>query len=83
MSMGKACACKDRDQNRERRWRVTQRQCNHSKFNGGHHTPSAWSEVVCLVCLARWRTKAGYVYDLKDDEGEYRSAVDALSTPAR
>jgi hypothetical protein len=52
-------------------WRVAQRECNHSAFNGYHRTASRWSAVVCLVCGRRWRTKAAYVAslpDLSDDE---------------
>jgi hypothetical protein len=46
-------------------WRVVQLRCNHSLFNGGRYTPSAYSEVRCIICGARWRTKAAYVDSLK------------------
>lgn len=46
--------------------RVNQRQCNHSKFNGGHYTPSDWSEIVCLECGRSWRTKAKAVDSIAD-----------------
>lgn len=53
-------------------WAVTQRRCNHSAFNGYHRTPSAYSEVRCGKCRARWRTRAAYVATLPDagDEPE-------------
>lgn len=69
MSGGKACECSER---REpitgRLWRVTQRECNHSAFNGYHHTPSTHSSLRCLRCGASWRTKADYVMSLPDAE---------------
>ncbi len=51
------------------RWVVRARRCNHSAFNGGHRTPSAYSEVVCPVCGRRWRTRAAYVDRLPDESG--------------
>lgn len=48
------------------RWRVRQRLCNHSAFNGYHETPSAYSGLVCLECQATWRTKASYVSTIVD-----------------
>lgn len=60
MSMGPACTAKDHDHV------VTQRHENHSAFNGYHRTPSNWSEVRCLQTGNRWRTKAGYVAELRD-----------------
>jgi hypothetical protein len=64
MSGGNAC----RDPAHRPLWRVTQRHCNHSAFNGYHYTPSAWSSVVCTApgCTGCWRTKAAYVYELPD-----------------
>lgn len=47
-------------------WRVTQRRCNHSKFNGSRRTPSLYSEVECSACGAVWRTNARYVDRLPD-----------------
>jgi hypothetical protein len=71
MSGGKICQCltggkKQRDDNRKIYWEVLQRNCNHSSFNGGHYTSSAWSEVRCTQCFANWRTKANYVNELPD-----------------
>lgn len=47
-------------------WLVTVRKANHSAFNGGHRTPSAYSEIWCGTCGRRWRTKAAYVNKLPD-----------------
>jgi hypothetical protein len=54
-----AVACRDRSHRLA--WRVTALRCNYSTFNGGRRTPSAYSEIVCGLCGARWRTKAAYV----------------------
>lgn len=55
-------------------WVVLQRRCNHSAFNGYRRTPSAYSDIACEAdgCIARWRTKAAYVDDLPDWNGENR-----------
>lgn len=50
-------------------WRVVQRNCNHSAFNGYRQTPSAYSAVKCLICCRTWRTKAAYVASLADYRG--------------
>jgi hypothetical protein len=49
-------------------WRVYQRRCNASAFNGYHLTRSAYSGLVCTApgCGRRWRTKAGYVAEIPD-----------------
>jgi hypothetical protein len=47
-------------------WRVLDRYCNYSTFNGRHRTPSEYSACKCLRCGFTWRTKADYVADLKD-----------------
>ena len=47
-------------------WRVLDRYCNYSKFNGGHRTTSDYSSCKCMGCGHVWRTKADYVADLKD-----------------
>lgn len=62
MSGGTSCKCSTE----RRAWYVLQRRCNHSKFNGGLHTPSAYSEVRCAACGKRWRTRAAYVERLPD-----------------
>ena len=64
MSGGTVCKCNPRDA----QWEVWQRKCNHSAFNGGRYTPSAWSSVHCVTCGALWRTKAAYVNALPDKE---------------
>lgn len=61
------CTCKGPMAERRSNWRVSQRLCNHSAFNGYHRTPSAYSEVFCKVCSARWRTTAAYVKNLWDE----------------
>lgn len=67
MSGGEACKCEEKNKPvLERAWRVLQRLSNRSAFNGGHYTPSDWSAICCLRCRASWRTKATYVYSLKD-----------------
>ena len=67
MSGGTACHCDEREKPvRERNWRVVQRCCNHSAFNGYHYTPSEWSAIFCRSCRALWRTKADYVCLLPD-----------------
>lgn len=45
-------------------WVVIQYKCNHSAFNGGHRTPSDYSEIACAECRRRWRTKARYADEL-------------------
>lgn len=62
MAQGSAC----REPNHRLGWRVTVRKANYSAFSGGKRTPSAYSQVRCLVCGATWRTKANYVERLAD-----------------
>lgn len=87
MSGGAACQCSEKSEpltqpagsNRPARlWRVLQRRCNHSAFNGYHRTPSEYSTIQCLRCGAAWRTKADYVWRLPDraeDERDITSGV--------
>lgn len=101
MSGGRSCKCSERDEpltaaagaNRPARlWRVIQRRCNHSAFNGYHHTSSDYSSISCLRCGSHWRTKSGYVadlLDLADDERNispgferYREAMERLGRTA-
>ena len=42
-------------------WEILQYRCNHSRFNGGHYTPSDYSQLRCSLCGRVWRTKAAYV----------------------
>jgi hypothetical protein len=67
MSGGQSCKCEERSEpltsttNRPGRlWRVVDWRCNHSAFNGWHHTPSRYSAIMCLRCGSHWRTKAPY-----------------------
>jgi len=51
-----------------RHWRVIQRNCNHSAFNGYHRTPSDYSSLQCTYCGHCWRTKARYVDSIPSGE---------------
>jgi hypothetical protein len=62
--------------NKHKNWRVWQRNCNHSAFNGYRRTWSEYSQVVCLVCDGNWRTKAMYVTRLKDHPNGYEGGAD-------
>jgi len=53
-------ACRDRTH----QWVISAYKCNYSAFNGYHRTYSDYSEIRCLTCPARWRTKAAYVDSL-------------------
>lgn len=75
MSGGKACQCGEHREpiaaalgsNRPGRlWRVVDRECNYSAFNGRHRTPSDYSCLTCIRCGAVWRTKAKYVRQIAD-----------------
>jgi hypothetical protein len=57
------CQCETEDRSK---WKVMQRYCNHSAFNGYRETPSAYSSVTCTGCGRVWRTKAKYVDQLGD-----------------
>lgn len=62
-------ACRNKDHRDA--WKVIDRNCNYSAFNGYRRTPSDYSSVICLafswpqIC-AVWRTKANYVDTLPD-----------------
>lgn len=74
-----------------RLWRVVNRHCNYSAFNGYRRTLSSYSLLACLRCGAHWRTKGEYVHELKDRTGEeqfigpdydgYAEAMVALGRP--
>jgi len=68
MSHGVPCYCKGPRQERMLNWVVVHRNCNYSAFSGYHYTPSDFSAVMCTKCGARWRTKANYVYELKNKQ---------------
>ncbi len=65
--MGQFCTCRGPRSVVEESWRVMQRNCNHSAFNGYAYTPSDWSAIRCQACGNGWRTKAAYVYRIPDD----------------
>jgi hypothetical protein len=67
MSAGFPCTCST--VNPWVAWTVTTLRANYSAFNGGRRTPSAYSQVMCTVCRASWRTKAAYVDDLRRSPG--------------
>jgi len=68
-----SCQCPERSKPVEQRaWVVTQRECNHSAFNGYHETPSDYSALRCLACGAVWRTKAKYVELVRNARGPIR-----------
>lgn len=67
MSGGTKCQCDSAY------FEVTQRQCNHSAFNGYQWTASKYSEVHCRKCGRYWRTKARYVKKLPDAIKESKS----------
>lgn len=73
MAVSFGCHCPERQKPvKDRLWRVCQRNCHHSAFSGYHLTSSVYSEVVCLNCNARGRTKAAYVDFLPThDKDEY------------
>lgn len=74
MSVSFSCHCAERKKPvAKRRWRVIQRKCNHSRFNGSRYTPSAYSSLVCLSCGVVGRTNAKYVDKIEDlRDGEWR-----------
>lgn len=76
MSDGPACRCSEREKPvKDRRWVVTARYCHHSAFAGYARTYSDYSAVWCLTCAASWRTKAEYIGQLRDDNGDVERSV--------
>jgi len=72
MSQGIACKCPERNRPLDvRRWVVLQRNANCSAFNGYRRQCSDYSSVQCHSCGHVWRTKANYVYSLKDGQNVY------------
>jgi hypothetical protein len=67
VSGGLACRCDGTEEERRARWHVTHRHHNHSAFNGYRRTESPTSEVVCVECRGRWRTRAAYVAELQGE----------------
>ncbi|WP_439681530.1 hypothetical protein [Embleya sp. MST-111070] len=62
VSRGPAC----RNAGHRAHWVVTVRNANYSAFNGGRRTPSPFSEIRCLACRSRWRSKGKFVARLPD-----------------
>ncbi len=67
MSGGEACFAEEH----RPRWRVIDRKANHSAFNGGKRTPSAYSAIQCGACGAVWRSKAKFVDALPDAPADW------------
>lgn len=66
-----SCWCNERNKPiAERKWTVGRRKYNESAFNGGHRTPSKYSDVICSGCGTVWRSKAAYVDKLPDADLE-------------
>ena len=66
MAVGFSCKCPERKKPvKQRNWVVTQYKWNSGDFvvDGGEY--SDYSEVRCLSCCSRGRTKAQYVESLK------------------
>lgn len=69
--MRESCECPERKKPvHERAWVIRRYKYNTSAFNGGHYTPSDYSDVECRSCGSIWRTKAGYVDHLKHMDGD-------------
>lgn len=63
-----ACKCFESKKDiNKRAWVVMQYKCNYSAFNGYQYTPSEYSEIQCRVCGSKWRTKANFVEQIKDN----------------
>lgn len=67
---GNGCKCHGPHCLRMAKWVVVQRLCNFSAFNGYKYQASDYSGVRCLRCGQFWRTKAKYVYRLRNATGE-------------
>jgi hypothetical protein len=80
--MSQGYACEDRGAHRAAgAWIVLVRNANHSAFNGGRRTPSAYSAVACTRCGRIWRTKARYVGTLRD--GSWKELEPTRISPPR
>jgi hypothetical protein len=61
------CHCEERSKPAEKRnWFVMKRNYRCSAFDGYRSMPSDYSTVICMSCNACGRTKAQYVYELRD-----------------
>ncbi len=68
MSSGFVCTCQEPTAAKRKHWVVLVRHGNYSYFHSsrGSFEDSDYSEVACLKCQSRWRTKAKYVGMLPD-----------------
>jgi hypothetical protein len=60
------CTCNAHKDIKRRNWRVIDRNCNYSAFNGYRRAYSKFSKVTCTICGRIWRTSADYVRSLED-----------------
>lgn len=66
MSNGVFCKCEIKD---KKNWIILTYHGNYSHFESpkGEFHPSAYSTIKCESCGNIWRTKAGYVDDLSNE----------------
>ena len=66
MSSGFVCTCQEPTAAKRKHWVVLVRHGNYSYFHSsrGSFEDSDYSEVACLKCQSRWRTKAKYAVTL-------------------
>lgn len=84
MSGGAVCRCPEASAPLAGRlWRVVMRRAHASAFAGYRVTASAYSEVKCLRCCARWRTAAAYVDGLPDWSFDEEADVEAAAAAER
>jgi len=57
---------------------VTAYKENHSHFEVGHYASSDYSEITCIECLNRWRTKSRDVERVYDGQGRQTLTAAAL-----
>lgn len=77
MSGGRACRCEQRAKPlADRMWRLTAWKENFSAFNGYCQQRSNYSELICLTCGARWRTRSDAISGLP-----FATALESISLP--
>ena len=65
-----SCKCTDRKTRefKKKNWRVARRNISCSAFDGYRIRHSYYSDATCLLCGGYWRTRAAYVFYLKNEE---------------
>ena len=82
MAQSFSCKCEERKKPiQDRAWVVLAYKSRCSAFDGYRTMSSDWSEVGCLRCRARGRTKARYVGKLVRDRGHYEAALYGRLSP--